>query len=157
MRWFIPPVLTVSCLALMVLLHLTLPVATVFPATLRPAGIGLLTLGFLLIATTGMQLLRHDTAIHTFGRPRKLLMGGTFAYSRNPIYLGFLLSLLGGWVYLGSATPVVGPLLFYAVASRWYISFEEARLGDSFGADYAAYQERVGRWIYFIGRERSAD
>ena len=150
MRWFIPPVLTVCCLALMVLLHLTLPLATVFPATLRPAAIGLLTLGFLLIATTGLQLLRHDTEIHTFGRPRKLLTGGTFRWSRNPIYLGFLTGLLGGWLYLGSLSPVAGPVIFFTVATNWYIPFEEARLTEAFGADYARYRARTGRWVAFF-------
>ena len=147
MRWFIPPVLTVCLLALMVWLHRAWAGGTVFPAALRPLGIALMTAGFLLIAVTGMQLLRHDTDIHTFGRPRKLLTSGTFTFSRNPIYLGFLVSLVGAWVYLGSWLAVVGPIVFFVVASTWYIPFEEDRLAEAFGADYLAYRARVGRWI----------
>ncbi len=150
MKWFIPPVLTVCCMALMVLLDRTLPVAEIFSGGWRPVGIALLTAGFLMIASVGWLLLRHDTEIHTFGQPRHLLTMGLFQISRNPIYLGFLLSLIGVWIYLGSLVPVIGCLIFYVVADRWYVPFEEKQLHRKFGAAYDDYRRRVGRWLWFL-------
>ncbi|PPK84522.1 protein-S-isoprenylcysteine O-methyltransferase Ste14 [Neolewinella xylanilytica] len=150
MKWFIPPVLTGCCVALMVLLDRALPILTVFSRDWRPAGIGLLTTGSLLIASTGLLLLRRDTELHTFGQPRTLLTDGPFRFSRNPIYLGFLLSLSGFWVYLGSLSPLLGCPIFFFVAERWYIPFEEAQLDRKFGPAYAVYRDRVGRWLWFL-------
>ncbi|MGB3800673.1 MAG: penicillin-binding transpeptidase domain-containing protein [Lewinella sp.] len=150
MKWFIPPVLTVCCMGLMVLLHRTLPLARLWSESWRTLGIGLLTAGVLMIASIGFLLLRRDTEIHTFGQPRKLVTEGLFRFSRNPIYLGFLISLVGVWVYLGSLSPVVGCFIFFLVADRWYIPFEEEQLDRQFGAAYEGCQKRVGRWVWFL-------
>ncbi len=134
----------------MVLLDRALPLAGLFPASIRIAGIVLLTAGFLMIAAVGLLLLRRDTEVHTFGRPRKLVTEGLFRFSRNPIYLGFLLSLIGVWIYLGSLSPVAGCLIFFVVADRWYIPFEERQLERAFGPAYGTYRAGVGLWLWFL-------
>ena len=133
-------------MAAMAVLDSKLPLARVFP-DLRSLGIGLLVLGVLLIASVGLLLLRHRTEIHTFGQPRRLVTSGPFRFSRNPIYLGFVVSLLGTWVYLGSLSPLLGVVVFFLAANYWYIPFEEARLREGFGEAYREYQQRVGRWL----------
>ena len=131
----------------MVGLHRALPVGLLFPAWRRPIGASLMVAGCLLIAGVGWLLLRHGTEVHTFGTPRKLVTSGPFRFSRNPIYLGFLLGLLGAWIYLGSVSPVVGPLVFFWVANAWYIPFEEQKLQQAFGGAYDRYRKSVRRWL----------
>ncbi|WP_116127243.1 methyltransferase family protein [Lewinella sp. IMCC34183] len=146
MKWLIPPVLCVGCLAGMVVLDRWLPLARPL-AVLRWLGLALLVAGVLLIVTVGLLLLRYRTEIHTFGEPRRLVTGGPFRFSRNPIYLGFVVSLLGAWCYLGSVSPLLGVVAFFLAANYWYIPFEEERLLEAFGEAYRTYQRRVARWL----------
>ena len=88
-----------------------------------------------------------NTEIHTFKKPRRLVTDGVFKISRNPIYLGFAISLLGVWILLGSLLPIVGCLLFILVANYWYIPFEERAMKETFGAKYENYTSTVRRWI----------
>jgi len=88
-----------------------------------------------------------DTEIHTFKRPRKLVTSGLFKISRNPIYLGFTISLLGVWVLLGTILPIVGCLIFIIVTNKYYIPYEENAMEKIFGTAYIDYKSKVRRWI----------
>ena len=68
------------------------------------------------------------TEIHTFKRPKKLVTEGLFRYSRNPIYLGFTLALLGAATVLGNGMAYLGVGLFFLTAHFWYIPFEEKNI-----------------------------
>ena len=81
------------------------------------------------------------------GEASKLVMGGIFRFTRNPMYLGLALVLVGWAVWLGSASPWIIPPLFVIVITKVQIIPEEQALTQLFGADYAAYRQRVSRWI----------
>ena len=75
----------------------------------------------------------------------RLVQGGIYAHTRNPMYLGNGLILLG-WALIVNAPEfyaVALPLtmLFYAAI----IAAEEAYLRDKFGAEFDAYCARVSR------------
>ncbi|MGW1453592.1 methyltransferase family protein [Salegentibacter agarivorans] len=76
-----------------------------------------------------------------------MVTNGLFKFSRNPIYLGFLISLLGVWILLGTVLPILGCLLFILIINYWYISYEENEMEKQFGAEYREYKSRVNRWI----------
>jgi protein-S-isoprenylcysteine O-methyltransferase Ste14 len=63
------------------------------------------------------------------------------------MYLGFLGLLAGAALAVGTFWAVVGPIVFFAVADRWYIPFEERRAAAVFGAAYERYRAEVRRWI----------
>ena len=63
------------------------------------------------------------------------------------MYLGMLVALLGWLVWLGSVSPLCGPLVFFLMAQYWYIPVEEQAMAAKFGAQYMAYQRTVRRWI----------
>jgi protein-S-isoprenylcysteine O-methyltransferase Ste14 len=76
----------------------------------------------------------------------ELVTTGPFAVSRNPVYLGVRLSLLGQ-VLLIQTWPAV---LFFAVCdllAQIQVRFEEAHMEASYPESYAAYRSRVRRWI----------
>ncbi|WP_419164080.1 methyltransferase family protein [Candidatus Palauibacter sp.] len=80
-------------------------------------------------------------------QPKRLVIRGLYRYSRNPMYVG-VLSVIAGWAVLFGA----GILAAYAAA--WFVIFslfvrfyEEPHLTRKFGDEYAAYRERVGRWL----------
>jgi protein-S-isoprenylcysteine O-methyltransferase Ste14 len=87
------------------------------------------------------------TPIKPFDEPNKLVTDGFFKYSRNPMYLGFALVLLGVWLLLGALSPLLGVVLFVAITDRWYIPFEERALVEKFGPEFQAYRSKTRRWI----------
>lgn len=113
----------------------------------RLVGAGVLVAGVMLSARHAALFERVGTNIMTFDDPGTLVRTGAFAWTRNPMYLGFVLALLGVAVVLGSLAALFGPLVFLAVADRWYIPFEERRMVAVFGDDYLRYQRSVRRWV----------
>jgi protein-S-isoprenylcysteine O-methyltransferase Ste14 len=77
----------------------------------------------------------------------RLVTHGVFRISRNPMYLGLLLLLIGWAVWLGTASPWLIPPLFVIVITVAQIIPEEQALHKLFGEQYRAYQRRVSRWI----------
>ncbi|MFM9500577.1 methyltransferase family protein, partial [Streptomyces galilaeus] len=72
---------------------------------------------------------------------------GIFAYTRNPMYLGWTVVLLGWAVFLGGVWTVLGPIAFVAFVSRFQILPEEKALAGKFGSSYDSYKKKVRRWI----------
>ncbi len=104
-------------------------------------------LGAIMTTQTARLIKKRDTHISPYGKPRKLLVEGWFKISRNPIYLGFILSLIGIWLYLGSWSPILGVLLFMTIIHFRFIPMEERNMETAFGADYLDYQSKVRKWI----------
>ena len=80
-------------------------------------------------------------------KSERLVVTGIYRYSRNPMYLGFFLWLLGWGFYLGSALSLVVPFIFVAYMNRFQIHPEERYLEQKFGAEFANYAARVRRWV----------
>jgi protein-S-isoprenylcysteine O-methyltransferase Ste14 len=80
-------------------------------------------------------------------KSRSVVTSGIYSRTRNPMYLGFLLVLIGWAVYLGSLLALLGPVLFIGYMHRFQILPEERILKSRFGTAYEAYLERVRRWI----------
>ena len=88
-----------------------------------------------------------STEINPFGTPSKLVRGGPFRYSRNPMYLAMLLILLGGASAWGTLSPFIVPPLFGWLLTVRFIAMEEAKMVRIFGADYEEYKSQVRRWL----------
>ena len=143
----LPPRLVLVLLVAMGALRVLLPGPTLLDFPYNLAGAVVAAMGFL-IALSGARLFgRVGTNIRTFNEPGVLVTDGPFRWSRNPMYLGFVLLLLGAAMLLGTATPFLAVALFAIVADRWYIAFEERAMQAKFGADYAAYMLRTRRWL----------
>ena len=76
-----------------------------------------------------------------------LVRDGMFSVSRNPMYLGMLLVLIGWGAWLGSAGNAALLLLFVFTMNVLQIKPEEAVLSSLFGQQYENYCEEVRRWI----------
>lgn len=80
-------------------------------------------------------------------RSARIVTGGVYRWSRNPMYLGFVLLLLGLAIAMQSGFGLLVTALVATFLQRFQITPEERRLSEQFGAEYVAYQGRVGRWI----------
>ena len=76
-----------------------------------------------------------------------LVVSGLYVRSRNPMYLGLLLILVGwGW-YLSNALAFLLLPGFILYMNRFQIEPEERALASLFGQDFVAYKSRVRRWL----------
>lgn len=76
-----------------------------------------------------------------------LVITGVYRYTRNPMYVGAALVLVGWAFYLGSLPAFAGPVVFALFITRFQIIPEERVLRAKFGPEFAEYQARVPRWL----------
>lgn len=76
-----------------------------------------------------------------------IVSDGVYRFSRNPMYLGFLLALTGWAVYLSNAFAALLLPAFVAYMNRFQIKPEEQALLAKFGPRYAQYLATVRRWL----------
>lgn len=146
-RKIMPTSYLLVALLIMISLHLVLPLGRVLSSPwhlvgMIPLGIGL---ALNLIADRGFHRVR--TPVRPLESPAVLLQDGVFRITRNPMYLGFVLALLGISVLLGSVAPFVVVPGFAALMDRVFISIEEANLERCFGEAWLRYRSRVRRWF----------
>ncbi len=76
-----------------------------------------------------------------------LVAAGIYKWTRNPMYLGFLL-ILGGWaLWLGNFASLIFLPAFVYYMNRFQIAPEERALASIFGENFRRYQSEVRRWI----------
>lgn len=131
----------------MLALHRFLPGPHLVSAPLRWTGFAVLAVGLAISWWHARLFRRAGTNIHTFREPDVLVTRGLFRFTRNPMYLGFVLALAGLAAVLGAATPVAVVAAYAVVADRAYIRFEEAAMQRRFGDAYREYCGRVRRWL----------
>ena len=76
-----------------------------------------------------------------------VVSSGVYRVSRNPMYLGFLLALVGWAVYLSNAGAALLLPAFIAYMTQFQIKPEERALLAKFGSEFAQYMSRVRRWL----------
>jgi protein-S-isoprenylcysteine O-methyltransferase Ste14 len=134
-------------IALPIVSHFLVPIATVIPTPWSYVGIGVMILGFALMAWAARSFREVGTGFDLQEGGAALVTAGPFRFSRNPMYLGMLIWLIGLAVFLGSLISFLYPLLFFVLVTLVVIPIEEQRLEETMGASYQTYQARVRRWL----------
>lgn len=91
--------------------------------------------------------MRFSLLAKSYGEPDRLVTTGVFRWTRNPIYVAFLLPLAALSVY-SFAAAAVGILLYLLLMTRFVISREEEVLERAFPDTYAAYKASTPRWLF---------
>jgi protein-S-isoprenylcysteine O-methyltransferase Ste14 len=102
------------------------------------------------ISVGGMVSFRRaKTTINPFNptAASSLVTSGVYRFTRNPMYVGLLLTLFAWAVFLSSLPSVAFLPLFVLYINQFQIKPEERVLSSLFGSEYVAYQKRVRRWI----------
>ena len=111
-------------------------------------AIVLVAVGFLTGTSGVVTFLRAKTTVDpTKPRASSLVTWGIYAISRNPMYLGGLIMLLGWAIFLLNPLAFVFLPLYVLYINRFQIAPEERALTSLFGETYVAYQMRVRRWL----------
>ena len=77
----------------------------------------------------------------------QLVTSGIYRYTRNPMYLGHAVMLLGWASYLGNAAALVAVPAYVLYVSRFQIQPEERHLSTRFPERYAAFSRQTRRWL----------
>lgn len=143
----LPPTALVITIVMMTLLYFIFPIKKMLVFPVNAAGIGVLLVGALISIRGSNKFVQEKTTVMTFDTPTVLVIDGMYQYSRNPMYLGFVLVVFGIWMLVSSLSTLFVAISFFILMDRYYIPFEERVLQKKFGTSYMAYKKRVRRWI----------
>jgi protein-S-isoprenylcysteine O-methyltransferase Ste14 len=121
-----------------------------FLPALIPAGwVGTATvaLGFALAAWAVASMRRAGTRFETHQPTVRIVTAGPYRFTRNPIYVGMFLALIGLAIGADSLWLLVALAMFYLVIRYGVVAREEAYLERKFGDAYLDYKAKVRRWI----------
>jgi protein-S-isoprenylcysteine O-methyltransferase Ste14 len=142
-----PPVLFLVAAVAMIVADRFLPGPEIVARPLRPVGIAVIVAGLVLCGVAARHLRRRHTTLRPDREPTRLVTDGPWAFGRNPIYLGLVVMLVGGWIVAGGLTALFAVAAFFVAVERLHVRHEEEVLARRFGADYEAYRTRVRRWL----------
>ena len=139
-----PPVILLCGLIAQVVLYFTFPVLVNLSILF---GILILIIGISLVYISLRKLSKMKTTFIPDGKPEKLVKDGPFRFSRNPIYLGMLLILVGVSISLQSFSSLMISIVFGLIINFTWIKHEEKKLEDIFDSDWEEYSKRTRRWL----------
>ncbi len=143
----LPPVWFFLSIIVMIGLHFWLPVKQLLFPPLTYLGMVAIATGIGMVLCCAYLFRQKDTTIKPFQESSYLLKEGIFNYSRNPIYLGMIIVLIGLWIVEGSLTPLLIIPVFTWLIQELFIKQSEKMLLDKFGESYQEYFATVRRWI----------
>src|SRR5215211_7422372 len=129
-----PPVVALIFIVLAYFLGRFVPVPFVVPMVVRNIGLLLTFVGFLLGVGAFIEFRRARTTLDPHGSPKQVVTSGIYRFTRNPIYLGFLLMVIGLPLNSGLLWGVLLAPFFIIMMTRLVIEREEAYLEKKFKA-----------------------
>ena len=145
-----PPILFAGAVLLGCLLSWTVPLGPGLGSANTRAlavGGGFALIGFALMALSVRQFRQAGTSIIPGEPSTVLLESGPYRFTRNPIYIGFVIFYFGLAIMLTSAWMLVLLIPVLIILQRGVVEREEAYLQAKFGGAYRKYQTRVPRWL----------
>jgi protein-S-isoprenylcysteine O-methyltransferase Ste14 len=143
----LPPAILLCTIVAMIALQWIAPAVQLVPGLWRCAGAPFVAAGLALNLWADSLFKHHGTAVSPRASSTALVEEGPFAFSRNPMYLGMLLLLIGIAIGLGGATPWLAIAVFAWILDARFIAPEESKLTQTFGQRYLEYSARVRRWL----------
>lgn len=116
-----------------------------------PTGALLVALAVVLNVWADQVFKAAHTPVRPDELPSQLVTRGPFAWSRNPMYVGLVLLLLGAALLVGTVPFWLLPGILWLVLAAVFVRHEERVLRAQFGAEFDAYCRTVSRWL---GRRR---
>jgi protein-S-isoprenylcysteine O-methyltransferase Ste14 len=78
---------------------------------------------------------------------KKLVISGLYKFSRNPMYVGVTLILIGESIFFQTINLWIYSLFVFIAFNIFTMLFEEPRLRKDFGEEYNRYCQKVRRWV----------
>lgn len=143
----LPPAYVLTAIVSIAALHFTAPAARLIPSPWNLLGVIPLAVGIVINIIADRAFHRAGTTVKPFQESTSLITTGVYRISRNPMYLGLVLVVLGIAVTTGSLTPLAVVPVLALLLDRNFIVAEERMLEERFGAAWLEYKKGVRRWI----------
>ena len=142
-----PPMVALLFIVMAYFLGRFVPVPFVPSMIWRNLGLLLTFIGFLLGIGALIEFRRARTTLDPHGSAKQVVTSGIYRFTRNPIYLGLLLMVIGLPLNSGLIWGIIMAPLYVIVMTRLVIEHEEAYLERKFKDQYTSYKSRVRRWL----------
>lgn len=144
----LPPLWLLIFLAGAFALHYMVPSVRMFDVSNAVVGGALVFAGVALTVWSALLFKKAGTEINPTSVTNKaLLERGPYAFTRNPMYLGNLIVLLGAAFFMGTLPFFLAPLAQFLLLNFTFIPFEEEKMRRQFGEQFNAYTQKVRRWV----------
>ncbi len=143
----VPPIYLLLTLIVMGVLHGFIPIASLVPPPYRYAGLALFAFGVGMTVSAAGLFSKLGTPLKPFEESTVVVTTGMFRFTRNPMYLGMVVGLLGVAIFLGSLVSLLPVPVFVAIIHFQFIVHEERFMEELFGQEYLTYKRKVRRWI----------
>ena len=119
------------------------------PANLHAGGLGVMVfvLALALVAWAIVTITRAGSNVPTNVPTTTIVETGPYRFTRNPIYLGMCLGLIGLAIAFDNLWLLMMLMPFALVIRYGVVAREEAYLERKFGDVYRGYRSRVRRWL----------
>ena len=121
--------------------EMTIDLLTIIGVVLFLCGLILMLYCIYLFATAGRGTLS------PFDRTKNLVIEGVYRYSRNPMYVGVMLILIGETIITQSQNMLIYGVVVFIIFHLFILIVEEPRLRRDFGDSYDAYIKKTRRWL----------
>jgi protein-S-isoprenylcysteine O-methyltransferase Ste14 len=142
-----PPIVALMFIAIAYLLGRFVSLPLPAPPIVRYIGLAMSFVGFLLGIGAFIEFKKARTTLDPHGSARNLVTSGIYRFTRNPIYLGFLLMVIGLPLNSGLYWGFVMAPFYMLLMNSLVIEHEEAYLEKKFKVTYTGYRSRVKRWL----------
>ena len=145
-----PPLLFLGALALGSVLSLVVPIGPgpgSANALALTVGLTFVAIGFALVALSVHNFRRAGTSVVPTEPATTLVATGPYRFTRNPIYVGFVLAYFGFAIVLTSMWVLLLLIPVLIILQRGLVAREEDYLERQFGEAYRKYKARVPRWL----------
>ncbi len=150
MKLKIPPVVLFLFAAIaMWAIDWQLPQFSVFFEGQRVVSGAMLLSGLVIGGIAVARFRRAKTTVHPMepSKASTLVISGLYKFTRNPMYLGMVVGLMGIALWFGNPLNIGMLIFFIWFMTEFQIKPEEESLRGIFGGDYEAYCKQVRRWI----------
>jgi protein-S-isoprenylcysteine O-methyltransferase Ste14 len=142
----IPPSLVMMSVILILLFYFFQPDYNVIPFPFNLAGLVVSYIGFTIMGKAREMFTAHKTSLGK-EQPTWLIREGIFQKTRNPMYIGMFLLLLGIGICFRNIFSMLVPFVFLLIIMVHHVPIEEKELQNSFGDAYLEYKRQVKRWM----------
>jgi protein-S-isoprenylcysteine O-methyltransferase Ste14 len=146
-RIIYPPIWLVFGLVTIFVLNQFLPLARFTGSFGFYLGGFSILIGLVLLVHAGGMFKAAETDLVPFKNVSVLVTTGVYRVTRNPMYLGMTLVLLGTAITVGAFSALFVPPIFMAIIEIRFIRPEEQMLRELFGAEFETYCGNVRRWL----------
>jgi protein-S-isoprenylcysteine O-methyltransferase Ste14 len=137
----------VLSIALIGAMHFWWPLYWFMQPPLNFCGLILVVAGIAMSARGSGQFREAGTPVIPFEQSTALVTTGLYRFTRNPMYLGMIIALLGIAIVSGTVGALVPIVIFISIIEFRFIRPEERLLEGLFGNSFRVYRKSVRRWI----------